>query len=146
MIVAAFARWLDQFGTQNEVLVTAATINIVMLKKCCGRKDHIRHLRRLRHELLVHTDEEVVAGETALNLGLIRCDGNRIGILDDKRVNGTTALQYGHLAGQDCSDARLIEHAHRIVANIEPLNQCFVELKNISADVKAPPPSYCHAP
>ena len=94
VVVAAFARRLNQFGTQDEVLVTATAIDIVVLKKCCRRKHHIRHLRGLRHELLVDTDEEIIASKTLLHLGLVRRNGNRIGVLDNERVNRTTALQY----------------------------------------------------
>src|SRR5262245_61071855 len=140
MIVAAFARRLDQFGSENEILVSASAINIVVLEEGRRRERHICHLAWLRHELLMNADEQILASKALLDPVLIGRNRDRIGVLDDQRLNGTTALQRLLLAGQDPADARLVKHAHRAVTNVEALDQGLVELKNVSADMKRAAP------
>src|SRR5215510_1666925 len=140
VIVAAFTRRLDQFGPENEILVPASAINIVVLEEGRRRKNHICHQSRLRHELLMTADEQILAGKAFLDLALIGRDRDRIGVLDDQRLNGTTTLQRLSLAGQNPADPRLIKHAHRAVTNVEALDQGLVELKNVGADMKRTAP------
>src|SRR5215510_12063378 len=140
MIVAAFPGRLDQFRPKNEILVPASAINIVVLEEGRCRKHHVCHLSCLRHELLMNADEEILASKALLDLVLVGRNRDRIGVLDDQRLNGTTALQRLSLAGQDPADARLVKHAHRAVTNVEALDQGLVELKNIGADMKRAAP------
>src|SRR5512132_3756645 len=82
VIVAAFTRRLDQFGPENEILVPASAINIVVLEEGRRRKYHICHLSRLGHELLMNADEQILAGKAFLDLVLIWRNRHRIGVLD----------------------------------------------------------------
>ena len=59
VVVAAFARRLDQLGPEDEILVAAAAIDVVVLEEHGRRQHHVGHLRGLGHELLVHADEQV---------------------------------------------------------------------------------------
>ena len=68
MIVAAFARRLDQLGAEHDVLVAAALIDVVMLEEHGGRQHDVGHPRRLGHELLMDADEQIVAGKALLDL------------------------------------------------------------------------------
>ena len=128
--------------------MAAAAINIVMLKESGRWQHHVRHQCRLGHELFVHTDEQIIACEAALDLVLVGRNRHRIGVLDDKRMNLPAALQHFALAGQNCTDARLVEHAHRPVPNVEPFNQRLVELEYVCADMEGATtlilPSACH--
>src|SRR6516162_3119554 len=108
MIVSAFARRLVQLGAKNEILMAPATVNIIVLKKSGCWQHHIRHECRLGHELLVHTDKEIVTRESPLDLALIGRNRNWIGVLDNERMNGTAALQPITLTRQDGTNTRLI--------------------------------------
>src|SRR5262245_13453624 len=110
VIVAAFPGRFNQFGSKNEILVPASPIAIVVLEKRRRRKHNVRHLRCLRLELLMDADEQILASEALLDLVLVGRNRNRIGVLDDQRLNGTTALQRLALAGEDRADARLVKH------------------------------------
>src|SRR5262249_10440310 len=137
MIVAAFPWRFDQFGPENEILVPTTAINIVVLEKRRRRVPYIGGVRCLRHELLVYTAEEILASDSLLALVLVGRNRDRIGVLDDQRLNGGAALQRFAFAGQDRSDPRLVEHADRAIANVESLYQGFVELEYIRADMKS---------
>src|SRR4029079_12081603 len=97
---------------------------------------HVRHERRLGHELLMDTDEQIVPREPLLDPVLVGRHRHRIGVLNDERADGATALQNFAFAGQDCTNAGLIEHPYSAIPNVEPLNQRLVEAKNVGTDVK----------
>ncbi len=65
MIGAAFARRLDQLAAEDDVLVAAAPVDVVMLEEHRRRQHDVGHLGRVGHDLLVHGDEQVVAGKAA---------------------------------------------------------------------------------
>ena len=113
VIGAAFARRLDQLRPEDDVLMAAAAIDVVVLEEHRRRQHDVGHLRRLGHELLVHADEQVVARKAALDLRLVGRDRHRIGVLDEQRVDRRPALQGLAVAGQNRADARLVEHADR---------------------------------
>ena len=71
VIGAAFARRLDQLRPEDEILVAAAAIDVVVLEEGRRRQHDVGHLRRLGHELFVHADEQIVAGKALLDLVLI---------------------------------------------------------------------------
>src|SRR5690242_3555156 len=134
MIVAAFTRWFDQFRSKNEILVPATAVDIIVLeKRSCGQYD-VRDVRRLRHKLLMHAHEQVFTCKSAFHQRLIRTDGYRICVLDDHRGDRRTAMQCLILAGQNCSDAGLVEHPYRPVPDVKPFDQGLVESKNVRAD------------
>src|SRR5262249_2934254 len=61
VITAALAWWLDQLGSEDEILMPASAIDIIVFEKRCCRQNEVRDLRRFRHELLMHTDKEIFA-------------------------------------------------------------------------------------
>src|SRR4029079_16306841 len=63
MIVAVFARRLDQLGAMDEILMATAAVDIIVFKEGGRRQHHVRHERRLGHELLMDTDEQIVPCE-----------------------------------------------------------------------------------
>ena len=126
--------------------MAAAAIDVVVLEERRRRQHDVGHLRRLGHELLVHAGEQIVAGKAVLDLVLIGRNRHRVGVLDDHRRDRRAAVQRLAVAGQDRADARLIEHAHRAIPDIEPFDHRLVELKMSALMWKAPPPSSCQAP
>ncbi len=82
VIGAAFARRLDQFGSENEVLVAAAAIDVIVLEEGGRRQHHVGHFRRFGHELLVHASEKILAGKAPLHLILVGRNRHWIGVLD----------------------------------------------------------------
>jgi hypothetical protein len=62
----ALARRLDQLRPQHDVLVAAALVEVVVLEEHGGGQHDVGHPRGLGHELLVHGDEQVVAGKPCL--------------------------------------------------------------------------------
>ncbi len=64
----------------------------------------------------MHGDEDVVAQEAALHQPLLRCDIDRIGVLDEQCRHGAAMAKRFGISGQNAADLRLVEHAHiRIV-------------------------------
>ncbi len=55
---------LDQLGAEQDVVVAAAAIEVVVLDEHGGGQDDVGELGRVGHELLVHGDEQVVARES----------------------------------------------------------------------------------
>ena len=147
VIVAAFARRLDQLGAEDEVLVAAAAIDIVVLKKGGRRQHHVRHLRGLGHELLVDADEQIVARKAALDLVLVGRNRHRIGVLDDQRrepARRPARLRVSPVKiapMRDWSSMRT-ERSRTSSPSINVLSSW----KMSALMWKAPPPSYCQAP
>ena len=110
VVGAAFAGRIDQLGADRNMLVAAAVIEIVMLHEHGRRQHDIGHRSRLGHELLVHGDEQVLAGKTLAHQGLLRRHGHRVGVLDQHRLDRRSALQRLGVAGQDAPDLGLVEH------------------------------------
>jgi hypothetical protein len=90
------------------------------------RQDDIGRFRGVGHELLVYADEQIVAGKAALDGVLIGRDRNRIGILNEHRGHRRAAEQRFAVAGEDRTDARLVEHADRRVAQIAGFDHAIV--------------------
>ena len=116
--------------------MTATAIDVVMFQECRRRQHDVGHLGRFGHELLVHADEQVLARKALLDLGLVGADRERIGVLHDHRRHRRPAPQRLGIAGQDRADARLVEHAHRAVPDVESFDQRLVELVDIGIDVE----------
>ena len=91
MIVAAFARRLDQLAAEHDVLVAAALIDVVMLEEHGGGQHDVGEFRRLGHELLMHADEQIFARQALLHFGLVGRDRGRIGVLHDHRLDRRAA-------------------------------------------------------
>jgi hypothetical protein len=64
MIVPALTRRINQPRSEDDVLVAAAPVEIVMLEEHGSGKDNIGGAGRLSHELLVDADKEILAGKT----------------------------------------------------------------------------------
>ena len=82
VIGAAFARRLDQLRAEQNVLVAAGLVDVVMLEEHGRRQHDVGHLGRLGHELLMDADEQVLAGKAALDQLLLGRDRDRVGVLD----------------------------------------------------------------
>ena len=93
MVVAAFARRLDELPPEHDVLMATALIEVVMFEEHGGGQHDIGEFRRLGHELLVHADEEILARQTLLHLVLVGRDGSRVGVLDDHRLDRRAACE-----------------------------------------------------
>ena len=74
---------LDQLRAEQDVLVSTALVDVVVLQEHGGRQHHVRHLRGRRHELLVHAHEQVLACEARLDLALLGRDLHRVHVLDE---------------------------------------------------------------
>ena len=137
VVGAAFARRLDQLGAEQDVLVAAALVDVVVLQEHGGRQHHVGHLRRRRHELLVHAHEQVLAGEAGLHLALLGRHLHRVHVLDEQRRDRRAALDVVGIAGQHRADARLVEHAHARVGDVEALDQRLVPVVDGAVVVEA---------
>ena len=101
------------FGPSMHVLVPAALVEVVVLHEHRRRQDDVGHHGRLGHELLVHADEEVLAGKAPLHELLLRRDRDRIGVLDEHRGHRRAVQQRLGIAGEHAPDLRLVELAAR---------------------------------
>ena len=127
VIGAALARRLDQLRPEENVLMAAALVDVVVLEKHRRRQHDVGNRRRLGHHLLVDADEEVLAGEAALDLRLLGRDRHRVGVLDQHRRHRRAAEQRLFLAAEDRADPRLVELAHLRVGDVEALDHRLVE-------------------
>ncbi len=75
------------------MLLTTATINIVMFKEGRSRQNDVGHLGRICHELLMHSDKKVFASKTFTHQTLLRRHIHRIGILDQHRGHWWTTIK-----------------------------------------------------
>ncbi len=91
MVAAAFARRFDQLAAKHDVLVAAALIDVIMFEKHGGGQNDVGEFRRLGHELLMHADEEILARQALLHLGLVGRDGSRIGVLNEHGLDRRAA-------------------------------------------------------
>ena len=123
VVGAALARRLDELRPEHDVLVAAALVEVVVLHEHRRRQHDVGHQRRLGHELLVHADEEVVAGKAPLHELLLRRDRDRVGVLDQHRGHRRAVQQRLGIAGEHAADLRLVELAHGGVAHVEALDQ-----------------------
>ena len=88
---AQITSWLERHSPggsislrpEQDVLVAAALVDVVVLEEHGRRQHDVGHLRRLGHELLVHADEQVLAREAGLHLALLGRDLHRVGVLDE---------------------------------------------------------------
>jgi len=123
----AFTGRLDQLGADRNVLVAAAVIEIVMLHEHRRRQHDIRHQGGLGHELLMHRHEQVLARKTLPHQRLLRRHRHRIGVLDQHRLDRTSATKCLGIAGQDTPDPGLIEHPRGVIDRVVALDDGFVE-------------------
>ena len=148
VVGAAFARRLDELAAEPDILVAAARIDVVVLEEHGRRQDDVGHGGRLRHELLMDGDEQIVARETPLDAGLIGRDRNRVGVLHQHGLHGWAAAQRVGIAAQDRADPRLVEHAHRRVAHVETFDDGRVPMVDGGVVVEGPAalvlPGTCH--
>ena len=74
VIGAAFSGRFDQLGPCEDVLMTSALINVVMFHEHGRRQHEVGNLGRLSHELLVDTNEQILARESLFDEGLVGCN------------------------------------------------------------------------
>ena len=127
VVRAAFAGRIDRLRRELEVLVGARGIEVVVLEEHRRRQDDVGMARGVGHELLVHADEQIVAGKTAPHRLLVRRDHHRVGVLDQHRPDRAAALQRLAVAGQDRPEATHVEPPHALVPGVEALDQRLVE-------------------
>ena len=137
MVGAALARRLDQLGPQHDVLVPAALVDVVVLEEHGGRQHHVGHLRGGRHELLVDADEQVLAREACLHLALLGRHLHGVGVLDEEGGHGRAALDVVGVAGEHRADARLVEHPHVGVGDVQAFDQRLVPVVDGAVVVEA---------
>ena len=119
----AFPRRLDDPGPEDDVLVSPALVDVVVLDEHRRGQDHVGDLRRLGHELLVHADEEVLAGEALVDQPQLRRDHHRVRVLDEHRGHRGAVAQVPPVAGEDGPDAGLVEHPDSRVPHVQPLDE-----------------------
>ena len=74
----------------------------------------------------MHGDEQVLAREAGLHLALLGRHLHRVHVLDEERRHLRAVLDVGGIAGEHRADARLVEHAHFRVGDVEALDQRLV--------------------
>ena len=87
VVRAALAGRLDQLRADLDVAVPAGLVQIVVLHEHRCRQHDVGPARRLRHELLVRADEQVVAREAAAHAVAVRADRQRVLVLDEQGVH-----------------------------------------------------------
>ena len=120
MVRPAFRERLDHRLGDEKMGMTACDIEVLMLEKRRRRQDDIGHRSGFGHELLMHADEQIVATEAVMHLAQFWTDDHRVGVLDDHRAYRRPAFQRVFLADEDRAETRLIQHAHGLVADVEP--------------------------
>ncbi|MCY1303036.1 hypothetical protein D9M70_527240 [compost metagenome] len=126
----------NQLGPKHHMLLTAATINIVMLEEGRRRQNDISHLCRIRHELLMHSDKQVFTSKTFAHQTLFRRYIHRIGILDQHRSHRRTAIKCFAIARQDAPDLGLIEEADIHILHRATFNLALVHLEDAGIGMK----------
>ena len=77
----------------------------------------------------MHGDEEVVARQTVAAFAGLGADHDGVGVLDKECLHRRTLAEVACIAGQDRSEAGLVEAARRPVAGgVQPLDQRLVEI------------------
>ena len=126
VVAAALARRLDQLRPEQDVLLAAALVHVVVLDEHGRRQNDVGHAGRIGHDLLVDDGEKVFAGKPAPHHVLVGRHHHRIGVLDEQRRHGRTAEQRFGFAGQHRADARLVEPPGGRVAQVQPFDQSLV--------------------
>src|SRR3546814_4596656 len=93
--------------------VCSSDLDVVMLEEGGRRQHDVGHGGGLGEELLVKTDEQVAAGEAALDGAGIGRDLQRIRVLDVERRHRRAVTQVPPVAAEDGADARHVEDADR---------------------------------
>ncbi|OWK24136.1 hypothetical protein AJ87_26200 [Rhizobium yanglingense] len=75
-------RRFDEFRAEQDMVLAAGAVDVVMLDEHRGGNDDIGHFRRLGHELLVYGHEEIAPRKAALHKALLRRNVHRIGVLN----------------------------------------------------------------
>ncbi len=128
----------DQFRPEHHVLLAAAAINIVMLKKSRCRQKHIRHPGGVGHELLVNRNKEILTRKSLTHQPLFRCDIYRIGILDQHCRNRRPAIERLAVTGQDPADFRLVEITDAVFLECPAFDLALVHAENAGIGVEGP--------
>ena len=84
----------------------------------------------------MHADEQVFAGEAAPDLLLMGRNRERIGVLDQHRLDRRTVLQRVRFARQDGADARLVEAAHARIPHVQAFDHRLAQLENAAVAVE----------
>ena len=129
-------RRLDQLRAEQDVLVAAAAIDVVMLEEHRRGQHDIGELGRVGHELLVHAGEEVVAQKALDHQPLLRRDVHRIGVLDQHRRHRRAAIERVRRVHQHRADPRMIEIADIRIAQPGAFEQALVELEDVGVGVE----------
>ncbi len=130
VVGAALARRIEQLGAQQNVLVAAALIEVVVLDEH-GRGQHdVGEFRRCGHEMLVHAHEQILARKARLHLALLRRDLHRVHVLDEQRRHGRPIPQVGAVAREHGADARHVERAHLGIERVEAFDEGLVPVED----------------
>src|SRR3546814_18924262 len=89
--------------------VCSSDLDVVMLEEGGRRQHDVGHGGGLGEERLVKTDEQVAAGEAALDGASIGRDLQRIRVLDVERRHRRAVTQVPPVAAEDGADARHVE-------------------------------------
>ena len=104
MVRACLAHRLDHGAGDLQMGVSAGDVEIVMLQKCRRGQNDVGHFRRFRHELLMHTHEQIIAHESRTDLAQVRRNIHRVGILDKQSGHRRPVTQIARVARQDRTD------------------------------------------
>src|SRR6516165_9338143 len=138
VIGATLTGRLDQLWPEQNVLMPAALIDVVMLEEHGRRQHNVCHARGLGHKLLMYAREQIFARKAAFHQFLLGTHGNRIGVLDQHRGHWRTAAERRGLAAQDWAEARLIQHSDRWIDRVEAFDHGALPVKDRAVVVKSP--------
>ena len=135
-VLAGSFRRINEFRAEQDVLVAAAAVEVVMFEKHGGRQHDIGQFRRLRHELFVDAGEEIVAQETLLDQPLLGRDVHRIGVLDQHGGDRRPAIEFGRIVRQHAPDLGLVHAADRLVLVCRTLDQRLLDTEDAAIGVE----------
>ena len=127
---------LDQPRPRRDVLVAAALVYVVVFDEGGGGQHDVGVGRRVGHELLVDAQEQVVAREAAVHQRRFRRHHRRVGVLHQHRHDRRAAGKRRAVAGEDRADPRHVEHPHRGIAHVEPLDQRLVPMVDVAVGIE----------
>ena len=92
VVRAAFVGRIDRLRRELEKLMRACGVDVVVLEEHRRGQNDIGKARGVGHELLVHADKQILAREPSPHLLLVGRDHQRIGVLDQHRLDRAAAL------------------------------------------------------
>ena len=128
MIGAAFAGGRNQLGAEHDVVLAAALIDVVMLDKHGGWQHDVCHFRGGGQELLVDAGEQILAGESGFDLGLLGRDLHGVHVLDEHRRDWWTVAKIDLVASEDWADAGHVKDADGCVFDVEAFDEGLVPM------------------